>query len=113
VFHGRSWQAHSFGTPADVLHVVEVDWPAPSEGNVLVKVHACGVGLPDLLMVDGSYPLLQTPPVVPGLEVAGEVVAVPAGSALAVGDRVMGATLFLQGTTRTSRSRRPCGSRTR
>jgi NADPH2:quinone reductase len=97
VIHGRSWQARSFGEPKDVLRVEEVEWPAPTQGRVLVKVRVCGVGLPDLLMLAGVYPPQPQPPVVPGQEVAGEVVAVPAGSAFAVGDRVMGATAFVEG----------------
>lgn len=97
MFHGRSWQAHSFGDPKDVLRVHETEWPEPTEGELLVKVLACGVGLPDLLITTGNYPPLPQPPVVPGQEVAGEVVAVPAGSAFAVGDRVMGSTAFADG----------------
>jgi NADPH:quinone reductase-like Zn-dependent oxidoreductase len=56
VFRGRSWQADSFGKPRDVLRVKQITWPAPDEGQVLVKVRACGVGLPDLLMTTGQYP---------------------------------------------------------
>lgn len=97
VFHGRSWQATAFGQPRDVLRVVEITWPAPSEGQVLVKVRACGVGLADLLITTGDYPLLPEPPVAPGQEVVGDVVAVPQGSAFRIGDRVMGSTAFLDG----------------
>ncbi|WP_433559999.1 zinc-binding dehydrogenase [Pseudonocardia xinjiangensis] len=95
--HGRSWRARSFGEPKDVLRVEEIEWAEPSAGLVLVKVRACGVGLPDLLITTGNYPPLPDPPAVPGQEVMGEVVGVPAGSAFAVGDRVMGATAFLDG----------------
>ncbi|WP_160112792.1 zinc-binding dehydrogenase [Mycobacterium sp. 3519A] len=62
-----------------------------------MEVRACAVGLADLLMVTGDYPLTTTPPVAPGQEVAGVVVAVADGSAFAPGDRVMGSTAFLQG----------------
>src|SRR5215510_4298276 len=96
-FRGRSWQATAFGEPGDVLEVAEITWPAPGEGQVLVKVRACGVGLPDLLITTGKYPLLPDPPVAPGQEVVGDVVAVPQGSAFRVGDRVMGSTAFLDG----------------
>jgi NADPH2:quinone reductase len=95
MFHGRSWQAKAFGEPTDVLRLEDLEFPEPAEGTVLVKVHACGLGLPDLLMVTGNYPLLPEPPVSPGQEVAGEVVATTGNSAFSVGDRVMGLTTFL------------------
>jgi NADPH:quinone reductase len=69
VVHGRSWRARSFGEPKDVLRVEEIEWAEPSAGLVLVKVRACGVGLPDLLITTGSYPPLPDPPAVPGQEV--------------------------------------------
>jgi NADPH:quinone reductase len=94
---GRSWKARAFGEPEQVLKVEETSWPAPSAGLVLVRVLACGVGLPDLLMTAGDYPPIPEPPVSPGHEVAGEVVAVPAGSGFRIGDRVMGSTAFVDG----------------
>jgi NADPH2:quinone reductase len=79
-----------------VLRVQLLSWSAPVEGQLLVKVRTCGVGLSDLLMTRGQCPLGSNPPVGPGLEVAGEVVAVANGSPFAVGDRVMGATAVLE-----------------
>jgi NADPH2:quinone reductase len=64
---------------------------------VLVRVHAVGVGLPDRLMVTGHYRLAPEPPVSPGQEVCGTVVAVAPHSAFSVGDHVMGLTPFAQG----------------
>ena len=97
MYSGRIWRAERFGQPTDVLRVEERVWRAPSPGRVLVRVNACGVGLPDLLMTLGQYALVREPPVEPGEEVAGEVVAVASGSAFKVGDRVMGATPFTEG----------------
>jgi NADPH:quinone reductase len=91
MYEGRSWQAAEFGEPKDVMRVVPTRWPEPSEGRLLVRVRAAGVGLADVLQVRGAYPGV-TPPVVPGLEVAGEVVATAPGSRFAAGDRVMGIT---------------------
>jgi NADPH:quinone reductase len=96
-FEGRSWSAQAFGDPLETLQLRDQTWTAPSAGRVLVKVRACGVGLPDLLMIQGRYPLVRTPPVQPGQEVAGEVVAVATGSNFAVGDQVMGLTPFTEG----------------
>jgi NADPH:quinone reductase len=93
-YQGGSWQADTFGSPQEVLRLKNVTWQPPTKGQLLVKVHACGVGLPDLLMTEGKFPLITTPPAVPGQEVAGSVVSVPKGSAFSVGDRVMGITPF-------------------
>jgi NADPH:quinone reductase len=82
--------------PKDVLHLEEYTWAEPSEGQLLVKVRASGVNLADQLIVRGYYPGISTP-LVPGLEAAGEVVAVGPGSTFAVGDQVMGITTFAEG----------------
>jgi NADPH:quinone reductase len=91
MYEGRSWQAAEFGAPRDVMRVVETTWSDPHEGQVLIRVRAAGVGYADVLQVLGHYPGV-TPPVVPGLEVSGEVVAVAPGSEFTVGERVMGIT---------------------
>ncbi len=95
--HGQAWRATQFGEPVDVLALVATSWAPPSPSRVLVRVHACGVGLPDLLMTKGKYPLVAAPPVFPGQEVCGEVVAVAPDSRFAVGDLIMGLTPFAEG----------------
>jgi NADPH2:quinone reductase len=97
MFTGQAWRAAEFGQPIDALTLHELSWPVPEAGRVLVKVRACGVGLPDQLMVQGRYRLTPKPPVDPGQEVTGVVVAVAPGSDFAVGDRIMGLTPFPQG----------------
>jgi NADPH:quinone reductase len=66
--------------------------PVPMTREVLVRVEAAGVNGADLLQRRGRYPApADAPPDIPGLEFAGEVVALgPATSRFAVGDRVMG-----------------------
>ena len=59
----------------EVLQPVERPVPAPKEGEVLIKVAAAGVNRPDVLQRKGGYPPPPGAPSVPGLEVAGEVVA--------------------------------------
>jgi len=62
--------------------------PPLGEGDVLVRVHACGVCRTDLHIVDGDLNKPK-PHVVPGHEVVGTVEAVgPRGEGHAVGDRV-------------------------
>src|SRR5690606_9683745 len=96
-FQGRSWRAKEFGDPRDVLDVEDVEWGPPTRDRLLVRVAACGVGLPDLLMVQGRYPLTPKPPVQPGQEVVGVVVEAGAETDFRVGDRVMGLTPFPEG----------------
>lgn len=98
MFEGRQWVAKSFGEPGVVIEKIARSWSQPREGQVLVKVLAAGAGLPDALMVKGVYPLVQAPPVTPGQEVCGEVVATAANSAFTVGRRVMGITDFVGGS---------------
>src|SRR3954470_20585088 len=64
--------------------------PAPGAGEILIKVHAAGVNRPDVAQRSGSYPPPPGASDLPGLEVAGEVVALGTGAAKhKIGDRVM------------------------
>src|ERR1700731_2371459 len=64
--------------------------PAPGPGEILVKVLAAGVNRPDVAQRSGSYPPPPGASDLPGLEVAGEVVALGAGSPKhKLGDKVM------------------------
>lgn len=84
------------------MHAVTIDdgslaWrehpdPAPGAGELLVRVRAAGVCRGDLMQRDGMYPPPPgtTPPELPGLELAGEVIATgPGVRRFSVGDRVM------------------------
>lgn len=53
--------------------------PAPGEGQILVKVAAAGVNYPDVRQRQGTYPPPKGATDIPGLEIAGEVVAAGAG----------------------------------
>jgi NADPH2:quinone reductase len=73
----------------DVLQIGELPVPKPSKGQVLVKVHAAGVNRPDILQRQGGYPPPPGAPATPGLEIAGEVVALGEGTVrYRVGDKV-------------------------
>jgi NADPH:quinone reductase len=65
--------------------------PAPGPGELVVDVRAAGINGADMLQRQGLYPAPPgSPPDIPGLELAGEVVAVgPGGERFAPGDRVM------------------------
>ncbi|MCW8835428.1 MAG: NAD(P)H-quinone oxidoreductase [Rhodospirillales bacterium] len=63
--------------------------PQPAEGEVLVRVAAAGINRPDVLQRKGNYPPPPGASDIPGLEVAGEVVALGGGAeGLAIGDKV-------------------------
>lgn len=68
----------SFGGP-EVLIPAEGPIPSPGPGEVLIKVTAAGVNRPDVLQRKGGYAPPPGASAVPGLEVAGEVVALGAG----------------------------------
>ena len=81
----------SFGAP-DVLRVVDRPDPVAAEGELLIRVAASGVNRPDVLQRTGNYPVPPGASDLPGLEVAGEIVAgdakALADAGLAIGDRV-------------------------
>lgn len=93
----RAWRAERFGTPADVLRLSDIESPLPPAGFVSLRVHAAGVALPDLLMLEGTYPLVSRPPVSPGMEAMGTIERVGENVAFRVGERVMGTTAAVQG----------------
>lgn len=81
--------------PGDVeqLAYETVAIPEPKADEVLVKVRAFGINRPDILQRQGLYPMPKGVTPVPGLEVAGEVVAVGAEvSQFKLGDKVCGLT---------------------
>jgi NADPH2:quinone reductase len=64
--------------------------PTPGEGEILVKVAAAGVNRPDVMQRKGLYPPPPGASDIPGLEIAGEIVALGAGvKRWKAGDRVM------------------------
>ncbi len=78
----------SYGAP-DVLKATTRPMPKPGQGEVLIQVAAAGVNRPDLSQREGNYPPPPGASDIPGLEVAGKVVAVGLGvHGVAVGDEV-------------------------
>ncbi len=65
--------------------------PVPGSGELLVRVRAAGLNNADRMQIAGFYPAPPgSPQHIPGLEMAGEVVATGVGcQRFAVGDRVM------------------------
>ena len=81
----------SFGAPG-VLKLGERPDPEPATGEVLIRVVASGVNRPDVLQRMGNYPVPPGASNIPGLEVAGEIIAgdthAMAAAGLNIGDRV-------------------------
>src|SRR6201999_943128 len=64
--------------------------PTPGPNEILVKVMSAGVNRPDVAQRSGAYPPPPGASDLPGLEIAGEVVALGAGAAKhKIGDKVM------------------------
>jgi NADPH:quinone reductase len=78
--------ATRWGGP-EVLELVEGPEPVPSDGEVVIRVSVAGVNFADVAAREGKRG--GSPPLIPGLEVAGEVVKVgPGVLAPSAGDRV-------------------------
>jgi NADPH2:quinone reductase len=74
----------------DMLEPEQRPVPAPGNGEILVKVAVAGVNRPDVMQRMGLYPPPPGAPDIPGLEIAGEVVALGTNvKRWKLGDRVM------------------------
>ena len=94
----RGWQVGGVGEPGEVLQIVGRDRPMPGADQVRLRVSAAALGLPDVLMCRGTYPLTPAVPFIPGQEISGVVTAVGVGvDPELVGKRVMGVTAFYAG----------------
>src|SRR6516162_7607256 len=60
------------GPPA-VMQCLDVPIPEPASGEVLIRAHAIGVGMPDCLIRAGTYSVMPPLPATPGTELAGVI----------------------------------------
>ena len=65
--------------PPGVLQCLDVPIPAPQPGEVLIRAHAIGVGIPDTLIRAGTYSHMPPLPATPGTELSGVVETIGAG----------------------------------
>jgi NADPH2:quinone reductase len=76
--------------PASVLEYMDVPTPEPKQGEVLVRAHAIGVGMPDVLIRRGVYNWMPPLPAAPGTEMSGIVEKLgPGVTRFKVGQRVV------------------------
>ena len=81
-------RVHKTGGP-EVLTLDDIEVPAPGQGQIKIKQHACGVNFIDTYFRIGMYPSPVGMPVVSGNEGAGQITEVgPGVTDLKVGDRV-------------------------
>jgi NADPH2:quinone reductase len=75
--------------PVSVLECLDVPIPEPRSDEVLIRAHAIGVGMPDVLIRAGTYNFMPPLPAVPGQELSGTIEKVGAGvTTRRVGQRV-------------------------
>jgi NADPH2:quinone reductase len=76
------------GAP-EALEYTEVPTPVPGPGEVLVRAHAIGVSMPEILVRKGLYAWMPPLPAIIGIEMSGTVVAAgPGARTLAIGTPV-------------------------
>ena len=87
-----AWRVHEFGPP-ETMQFERVPVPTPGPGEVLVKVHAAGVGPWDGWIRGGRSALPQPLPLTLGSDLSGEIEALgPDVTGLRIGDQVYGVT---------------------
>src|SRR5437868_6245687 len=86
--------SHTPGGP-ETLSLDEVPEPVPGPGELLVRVRACSINFPDVLIIEDKYQLRPRRPFAPGGEIAGEVlVAAEGAGGWKPGDRLIAALGF-------------------
>lgn len=95
----KAIRIHRFGA-IDAIHLEDIQRPVPAAGQVLVRVHAAGVGPWDAWIRAGRSKLGQPLPLTLGSDISGTVEAVAEGvNGFIPGDAIYGATnaLFIGG----------------
>jgi NADPH:quinone reductase-like Zn-dependent oxidoreductase len=74
----------------DTLELAEIDDPVPGPGQLLVRVKACAINYPDVLIIEDKYQFKPPRPFAPGGEIAGIVEQTGDGATgWTVGDRLI------------------------
>lgn len=86
--------SHEVGGP-ETLRLEDVPEPKPGPGELLVRVRACAMNFPDVLIIEDKYQLKPQRPFAPGGEIAGEVIEAGDGAdGWKAGDRLIAALGF-------------------
>jgi NADPH:quinone reductase-like Zn-dependent oxidoreductase len=74
----------------ELLQLAELPDPTAGPGELLVRIHACAINYPDVLIIEDKYQFKPPRPFAPGGEVAGVVEAVGEGvGGWNIGDRLI------------------------
>ena len=65
--------------PPSVMQCLDVPVPEPKPGEVLIRAHSIGVGIPDVLIRAGTYGFMPPLPATPGTELSGTIEKVGPG----------------------------------
>lgn len=88
----KALRSHTVGGP-ETLTLDEVESPVPGPGQVRVRVKACSINYPDVLIIRDMYQFKPPRPFAPGGEASGVVDAIGDGvTQWKVGDRVIAST---------------------
>jgi NADPH2:quinone reductase len=90
--HGGAMKALLSRAPGgpETLELAELPDPAPGKGQLLVRVKACAINYPDVLIIEDKYQFKPPRPFAPGGEIAGIVEAVGEGvEGWSAGDRLI------------------------
>src|SRR6516164_9500847 len=85
--------------PPGVLQCLDVPIPEPKAGEVLIRAHAIGVGIPDTLIRAGTYGHMPPLPATPGTEISGVIEKIGPG----VTDRQPGQRVYTSARERPHR----------
>ncbi|HEX7777085.1 MAG TPA: NADPH:quinone oxidoreductase family protein [Parvibaculum sp.] len=86
----RTMRVHELSEDMSVLRLDDITLPPPAAGEVRLKLKACSINFPDILMVQGKYQFKPELPFAPGMEGAGTVDMASAGvTKFKPGDRVV------------------------
>lgn len=74
----------------ETLQLTELPTPEPGRGELRVRVLACALNYPDVLIIEDKYQIRPPRPFAPGSEISGEVEAIGEGViGWSVGDRLL------------------------
>ncbi len=91
----KTVRCHEIADDITTVTLDDVELPAPAPDEVQVRIMACAVNFPDILMIQGKYQFAPPLPFAPGGEFAGEIVATGNQvTGFKTGDRVMGGNRY-------------------
>lgn len=91
----KTIRCHEINDDISTVSLDEVELTPPGAGEIQIKVMACSVNFPDVLMIQGKYQFSPPLPFAPGGEFAGVVVAIgPDVDQFKVGDKAIAATRY-------------------